>query len=79
MALDFPAFAIDGTTYTDDCGNVWIYDGTKWTVESSPADSPFKRLADGTIVPKIAGDDLNMTPEVDPETGIIQIQDYPTI
>lgn len=79
MALDFPEFAVNGTPYTDDCGNIWIYDGTKWTVQSGPSDSPFKRLASGEIVPKVSGDNLNMAPEVDPETGIIELQDYPTI
>ena len=80
MKLDFPEFAVDGTVYTDDCGNIWIYDGIKWTVQSSASDSPFQRLAGGEIVPKIIGDNLSMVgPAGQEETGVIELQDYPEI
>ena len=80
MKLDFPEFAVDGTKYTDDCGNIWIYDGIKWTITSGPQDSPFQRLASGDIVPKVPGDNLSMIgPEGEQQDGVIELQDYPEI
>lgn len=34
-ALNFPTGAINGTTYTDDFGRTWTYNGTYWSIDSS--------------------------------------------
>ncbi len=32
-ALNFPTGAINGTTYTDDFGRTWTYNGTYWSID----------------------------------------------
>ena len=73
MALDFPPNSTDpnppsdGDEYTDDCGNIWVYDSTdnKWTVQA-PADTEdaiWERDASsgtGVISPVTSTDVLNM-------------------
>ena len=69
MALNFPDSPDPGDSYTDDCGNEWIYNGedNSWAI-SPPAfefpdvdpDSIWARAADGTITPINASDVLNM-------------------
>lgn len=34
-AINFPSGAINGTTYTDDFGRTWTYNGTYWSIDSS--------------------------------------------
>ena len=69
MALDFPTGVGNGTTWEDDCGNIWVYDATdnKWSIRPPAYDFPdvdpdtiWARAADGTITPINTGDSLDM-------------------
>ena len=69
MALNFPQGVAGGTTWEDDCGNIWVYDATdnKWTIDPPEFDFPdvdpdsiWARQVDGTISPINAGDMLDM-------------------
>ena len=69
MALNFPQGVGGGTTWEDDCGNIWVYDSAdnKWTIDPPEfnfpdvdPDSIWARQADGTISPINAGDTLDM-------------------
>ena len=70
MALNFPnPPGATGTTWEDDCGNIWVYDATdnKWSIRPPEFDFPdvdpdsiWARAADGTITPINAGDNLDM-------------------
>ena len=73
MALDFPPNSTDptppsdGDEYTDDCGNIWVYDSTdnKWTVQApaNTEDAIWERDASsgtGVISPVNITDELNM-------------------
>jgi hypothetical protein len=85
MALDFPPNADNpdnpetGDEYTDDCGNIWVYDATdnKWTVQA-PANTQaaiWERDASsgtGVISPVNATDELNMGTK----TGNINLNDF---
>lgn len=80
MALDFPSSPDDGAEYTDDCGNIWVYDETdnKWTVQApeSEDDGIWKRDATsgtGVISPVNTKDLLNMGTE----SGNINLSDFP--
>ena len=77
MPLFFPPSPSDGETWEDSCGSIWYYDkaNNSW---AKPVDdsvikpSPFVRdLNTGLITPRVAGDDLDMTP------GLIDISQYP--
>ena len=68
MALNFPQGVAGGTTWEDDCGNVWVYDNTddKWTIRPPEfefpdvdPDSIWARTG-STISPINAGDMLDM-------------------
>jgi len=80
MTLNFPSNPPQGANYTDDCGNVWVYDrgDNKWTIVP-PAmdldpDNIWSRNADtGKIIPLNAGDDLDMGVQA----GNIDIQTFP--
>ncbi len=54
MALDFPTGQPNGHTYTDDCGNIWVYDSTlnSWTID--PPEFEFPDVDPDTIV-KVVG------------------------
>ena len=68
MALDFPQGVANGTTWEDDCGNVWVYDSTddKWTIRPPEFEFPdvdpdsIWARAGNTITPINAGDTLDM-------------------
>ena len=86
MALDFPPNADNpdnpetGDEYTDDCGNIWVYDETdnKWTVQApdgAVGDAIWERDASsgtGVISPVNATDELNMGTK----TGNINLDDF---
>ena len=58
MAINFPFPASAGTKHTE-AGLTWVYDGVKWTTESTPIDLPWTRdAATDTINPTTAGDDV---------------------
>ena len=67
MSLNFPTNG--DTTYTDDCGNKWVYDASEntWTIDppvfeidTVDPDSIWVRSTNGTITTINSGDVLDM-------------------
>ena len=82
MALDFPNNPNPGDSYTDDCGNEWIYNAVdnSWSINAPTfefpdvdPDSIWARAADGTITPINADDVLNMGTQ----NSDINLSDFP--
>jgi len=80
MPLNFPSNPPNGDQYTDNCGNVWVYDrgDNKWTITPPPMDldpdNIWTRNTDtGKITPLNPGDDLDMAQR----SGNIDIQSFP--